>query len=245
MLNLTKLKKTKKVLSWILGGIGLAYILILIFPSFLFANNLKYKSFNVYYHSNDINIEHLKLVLDKSETLLKNTNLFKAEINQDIFICSSFNEFTFFALFSRKAFAINYSMTQNIFLSKSSVSENIISRNGIENNKRTLSGVIAHETTHSLLENELGILKYKLLPVWKNEGYCDYIANESSFNIEKGIQHICSDNENSAGSSFKYFKYRISTEYLFEERKITMNRFLNDDFDLKEITKRLKEKYCL
>jgi hypothetical protein len=150
----------------------------------------------------------------------------------------------FFALFSRKAFAVNYPITQNIFLSKSSITENSILRNGKENNKRTLSGVIAHETTHSLLENNLGIVKYKLLPSWKNEGYCDFIANESSFNKQKGLQDICNYKDNSDIPSFKYFKYRIITEYLFEERKITLEKFLNDDFELEEINKNLKKKYC-
>ncbi len=243
-MNKTIMKKTKKILNWVFGGISLAYILIIIFPSFLFANTLEYKSFSVHYHSNDINTEQLKLVLDESEKLLMNTELFKTKINQDVFICNSFNEFTFFALLSRKAFAVNYPITQNIFLSKSSISENFILRNGNKNNKRTLSGVIAHETIHSLLENKLGTLKYKLLPSWKNEGYCDFIANESSFNEQKGLQDICDDKENSGTPSFKYFKYRILTQYLFKERKISIEEFLNNDFELDKVNQNLKKKYC-
>lgn len=244
IIKLTNMKKTKKIFNWVLGGISLSYILIIIFPSFLFANKLEYKSFSVHYHSNDINTEELKLVLEKSERLLKGTELFKIGIKQDIFICNSFNEFTFFALLSRKAFAVNYPVFQNIFLSKSSISENYILRNGKENNKRTLSGVIAHETVHSLLENKLGILKYKLLPSWKNEGYCDFIANESSFNEKKGLQDICNDKVNSDIPSFKYFKYRILTQYLFKEKKISIEKFLNDDFELEEMNNDLKKKYC-
>jgi|TARA_B110000908_G_C10221911_1_gene435809 hypothetical protein len=38
----------------------------------------------VYYHSSEINVEKLKLVLDKSENLLINTELYNAGINQDI-----------------------------------------------------------------------------------------------------------------------------------------------------------------
>ena len=63
------MKKTKKIFNWLLGGIGLSYLLVIVFPSFLFANKLEYKSFSVHYHSNDINMEELKLVLDKSENL--------------------------------------------------------------------------------------------------------------------------------------------------------------------------------
>tara|TARA_B110000003_G_scaffold99931_1_gene102128 strand:+ start:283 stop:1014 length:732 start_codon:yes stop_codon:yes gene_type:complete len=238
------MKKTKKILNWLIGGISFSYFLAIVFPSFLFANKLEYKSFSVHYHSNDINTEELKLVLDKSESLLYNTELFKKGISQDIFICNGYSEFTFFALMSRKAFAVNYPIFQNIFISKSSVLQNYILRNGKENNKRTLSGVIAHETVHSLLENKLGLLKYKLLPSWKNEGYCDFIANESSFNEQKGLTNICNDEVNSESASFKYFKYRKITQYLFEERKITLEKFLNDDFEMEEINKNLKKKYC-
>ncbi|MBJ7882508.1 hypothetical protein [Gelidibacter salicanalis] len=238
------MKKTKKILNWFFGGISLTYILIIIFPQFIFANKLEYKNFSVYYHSNEINTENLKSVLEESQKLLMTTKLFETEINQDVFICNSYNEFSFFALLSRKAFAVHYPITQNIFLSKSSISDNYILRNGERNNKRTLSGVIAHETTHSLLENKLGTLKYKLLPTWKVEGYCDFVANESSLNEQKGFKDICIDKENSNSLAFKYFKYRISTQYLFNERKISMEEFLNNNFDLNEINENLKEKYC-
>ena len=49
-----RIKKTKKILNWFLGGIILTYILLTIFPSFLFVNKLKYKNFSVYYHYYDL-----------------------------------------------------------------------------------------------------------------------------------------------------------------------------------------------
>ena len=236
--------KTKKIFNWILIGLILSYILLICFPHLLFTNKLDYKNFSVYYHSIDINTEELKLVLDKSENLLKKTELFKKGISQDIFICNGYSEFTFFALFSRKAFAVNYHISQNIFITKSSISQDYTIRNGKENNKRTLSGVIAHETVHSLLENKLGLLKYKLLPSWKNEGYCDFIVKESSFNIQKGVKEICNETKSKDIPSFKYFKYRMITEYLFEERKVTLEKFLDEDFDLENLNHILKKKYC-
>lgn len=237
------MKIKEKIVPWCIIGIFLIYVLTLIFPYYLFANKLEYKNFSIYYHSNDINTEDLKLVLDQSEKLLKTSDLFVEGKKQKIFICSSFSEFAFFAHILYKSFALNYFITQNVFLSKSSISQNSILRNAEENNKRTLSGVIAHETTHSLLENELGIFWYKLLPSWKNEGYCDFIANESSFDQQKGLRNICT-NENSGTASFEYFKYRIITSYLFEEKKQSVREFLENDFDLNELNKNIKTKYC-
>ena len=236
--------RTKKIFNWVFKVLILSYILLICFPHLLFANKFDYKDFSVYYHSNDINTEELKLVLDKSENLLKKSELFKIGTSQDIFICNGYSEFTFFTNLSRKAFAVNYPISQNIFITKSSISQNYTLRNGKENNKRTLSGVIAHETVHSLLENKLGLLKYKLLPSWKNEGYCDFIANESSFNKQKGVKEICNDTKNTDIPSFKYFKYRMITEYLFEERKVTLEKLLDEDFDLENLNNILKKKYC-
>ena len=238
------MKKHKKIFNWIFNMLFLTYVSIIFFPQLFFANKLEYKNFSVYYHSNDINTKDLKLVLDKSEKLLKKSDLFNKETSQYIFICNGHSEFAFFSHMGRKAFAVNYAICQNIFISKSSISQNYVLRNAKENNKRTLSGVIAHETVHSLLENKLGLVKYLLLPSWKNEGYCDFIANESSYNKQKGIKEICNSYENTNVSSFKYFKYRMMTEYLFEERKVTLGKFLNDDFDLENINNNLKEKYC-
>lgn len=229
------MNKTKKVLYWTFSSIGVLYLLIVLFPQCLFANKIEYKNFTVYYHSNEIKTEELKLVLDKSRALLEQTELSKNEGVQKIFICDGFNEFTFFAPLSRKSFAVNYPFLQNIFLSKSSVSDNSIFRNGEENNKRSLSAVIAHETTHSLLENNLGILKYKLLPSWKNEGYCDFIAQESSYDPQKGLKEMYQNKDVTDSPSFYYFKSKIYTEYLLKEKNLTLEAFLNNDFDLKNI----------
>ena len=238
------MKKMNNIMNWLLGGLILIYLSIIIFPQFLFANKLEYKNFSVYYHSNDVNIDQLKLILDKSEQLIQNSELFNSDVNQSLFICSSFNEFTFFSLLARKAFAVNYPITQNIFLSKSSISEDFIFRNGKHYNKRTLSGVIAHETTHSLLENYLGIIQYKLLPNWKNEGYCDFIANESSYNEQEGIIEICNEKADMENSSFKYYKYRLFTNFLFQENNISVDKFLTEDFDLDKLNQDLTNTYC-
>lgn len=188
------------------------YILVILFPQFLFANKLDYKNFEVYYHT-DIDAQEIKYVLDLSADLLKESEL-KRSTNQKVFITDSYNEFTFFALLSRKSFAVNYPVIQNIFLTKSDISQNTITSNNDLYNKRNLSGVIAHETIHSLLEDRLGLLRYKMLPSWKNEGYADFVSKESSYNETKGLKAICNIDVNPQSSSYRYFEYKIVTAYL-------------------------------
>tara|TARA_R110002096_G_scaffold261919_2_gene455494 strand:- start:229 stop:993 length:765 start_codon:yes stop_codon:yes gene_type:complete len=240
----------KKQLKLTFKGIltlGLLYAFAIIFPQFLFANKLEYKNFIVYYHSSEKNnIEQLKAILEKSYLLLRKSELYDNKHKQKIFICNSYFEFGFFAPTVKKAFAVHYPIIQNAFFTKSSFQDNRIIRNGKNLNKRTLSSVIAHETIHSLIENRLGFLDYKRLPVWKNEGYCEFIAvknNESYYDNQKGLNEICNNKEPNT-PFFKYFKYRIFTEFLLNSKKISIDIFFKEDFDLKELKKNYKNQNC-
>jgi hypothetical protein len=224
--------------------IVLLYILILFFPQLVFANKLEYKNFTVYYQNQEINKDDIRFVLDKSIELLSQSELFNDEFKQNIYACNSYFQFSFFAPMLKNTFGVNYRFTQNIFLTKSSFADNLIIRNGKDNNERTLSGVITHESAHSLLKNKLGFVKYRLLPVWKNEGYCEFIANESSYDEQKGMENICKNIDDSDSPAFNYFKYRLYATYLFQEKEIMLNSFLNDDFDVNILYEEIKKTYC-
>lgn len=239
------MKKIKKITKWTFLGIILVYITLLIFPQIVFANKLEYREFTVYFHNiHKEDIQNLKMIIDKSSELIKQSELYDKEFKQKVFLCESYNEYGFFAPLTSKAFATNYPITHNIFLSKSNISNNSVIRNGKTNNKRTMSGLITHETVHSMLNIKLGTLKYFQLPTWKNEGYCDFIANESSYDKQKGLEEICNDNKTIKNPSFEYFKYRLLTQYLFEDKQISLEEFLNKDFNLNTLNKELNKKYC-
>lgn len=238
------MKKFKKVLNYVLSGLAILYGMILLFPQVLFSNCITYKNFTVYFHSEKHDIQKLTAILDKSWTLLSASEVFDSEKKQKIFFCDSYEEFTFFAPRSRKSFAVNYPLMQNIFLTQSDIGKNEIKRNSPENNLRTLSGIIAHETTHSGLEDELGLFKYKMLPSWKNEGYCDYIAKESSYDEKLGWTQICENNGEEGPPSFRYFKYKVYVQYLIEEEQVSGDTFLVKDFDPETIAFKSRKVLC-
>jgi len=233
-------KRNKKLISWSLSVLAIIYLTLILFPQILFANSFEYKYFKVYYHSETIDKDALSKILDNSLQLLERSELLQSDVKQKLFICNSYGEFTFFSPRSRKAFAVNYPLTQNIFLTTSNIKSNSITRNDEKYNKRTLSGVIAHETTHSLLENRLGFIKYKMLPSWKNEGYCDFIANESSYKTTNEKDAICNSKNESKSPSLTYFKYRMFVKYLFENEDVKFDKFLSNEYNLET----LEQKFC-
>lgn len=112
-----------------------------------------------------------------------------------------------------------------------------------KNNIRTLSGVISHETTHTLVRNYLGLLPYLFVSKWKNEGYCDYIADESSYPFDKGMEEFCR-HQNDKSPSFEYFKFRLYIKYLIENHKLSIKKILSMNFNISTLDNNTRNFIC-
>ncbi len=218
----------------------LLYAGAVFFPEFIFRHKAQYRRFTVYYHS-AIDTTGLESVIAKSASLLQASPLDDRK-EQKVFLCGSYREFTFFNPLSSSAFAVNYPVTQNIFVAKAAIAVDKTSRKGSAT-QRSLSAVIAHETVHSLLERHLGYIDYKMLPVWKNEGYCDYIARESSLSEAEGSQMLCSG-EAPKSPSHQYFLYRKWVSYLIDVKKVSHGAVLTRDYDSKETSVAARAAFC-
>jgi hypothetical protein len=80
---------------------------------------------------------------------------------------------------SRGAFAVTRPFSNGIVVNRSAIADDLVYNGAAIAGLRSLSGVIAHETTHLFINVRFG-LKARLIPNWKIEGYCDHIAQESS-----------------------------------------------------------------
>ena len=61
----------------------------------------------------------------------------------------------------------------------------------------------------------IGIIKGHRLSKWIKEGYCEYVARDSSFPEEKGIQFPVVRKQNNS-ISFKYSLWKKMVEYLID-----------------------------
>ena len=59
-----------------------------------------------------------------------------------------------------------------------------------------------------------------LLTDWVNEGYCDYVAKESSFPKVEGRSRFVSGEEHPS-PSYRYFKYRQMVRHLAESQRLS------------------------
>lgn len=107
-------------------------------------------------------------------------------------------------------------------------------------NQRPLHSVIAHECTHQLLRRRLGIVKALRLPTWKNEGYCEYVAGEPSFDVSKGIK-LLANSQSHPSPSFQYLKYYLAVRQAIDVDGISVVELMSQDISAESLVKQAAE----
>jgi len=122
----------------------------------------------------------MRILLARSDALLARSPIREPGLQRSVFLTDGGWRWKLLALTSSGAFALRRPFRDAIIVNESDVAADRVENGAPVGGVRSLSGVIAHETTHLLVAHRLGEARAFLLPGWKSEGYADYVANESS-----------------------------------------------------------------
>ncbi|MCM3904734.1 MAG: hypothetical protein ND866_23810 [Pyrinomonadaceae bacterium] len=211
-----------------------AYLLLLSFPQVLFAHEVSYKNFTVY--SREPLDQNVYAVLDRVETRLSASTINNQSVKPQIFLIHSHGFYKIVSLYlGGNSFGKGFPMlpTNNIFINRSDLATDLVFRNAAADNQRSLSGVIAHETTHLLIRKRFGYWKNLTMPVWKREGYSEYVAGGSTLNHETGVKLWKANPKD--GTGYQYFKYYMLVKHLLEDEKICVDDLFNRDHDVQAL----------
>jgi len=122
----------------------------------------------------------MRRVLARSDALVARSPLAEPGLERRLFLTDGGWRWDLLALTSRGAFALRRPYRDAIIVNASDVAADRVENGAPVGGSRSLSGTIAHETSHILVADRLGEWRAFLLPGWKSEGYADYVAQESS-----------------------------------------------------------------
>ncbi|NUM80604.1 hypothetical protein HUU42_07320 [bacterium] len=212
----------------VLNLIALAYAILLFFPQPLFSNEIKIKNFQIYSHQ-PIPLE--KIIDDVYEQLRK-IDGFDENDTYTIFFCDSYLEYLMLHPIGPNSFGYTSSFTNYIILSVADWNEEtIVARNSLS---RKIQTVLTHEIGHVLIDKKFGKIKSLSIPKWKEEGYCDFISKDSSFDVKKGIE-LLKSNQRIDSYSFKYFEYRLCVTYLLEVENLNIETLVEREHDFEVV----------
>ncbi len=227
-----------KIVNYIVSGLVVIYLSLIIYPNFLFGNTIKYKNFTI--HSTQPLGDQIKTILDQAEEKLLACDVYDKSVVHNIYVCNNFNLFSFLAPISRKAFACNYPIINNIIIANCNVSQNEAFKNDAKDQyTRNLSTLITHEATHTLIEKKIGFWKFKRLAKWKHEGYCDYVGYGQSQDLNEARAFLIEKkDEQKPGTNYK--KFYIAVNYLMTFKKISFENLITSDISYDDMLKEIE-----
>jgi hypothetical protein len=124
--------------------------------------------------------ERMAAILAESNRLVATSPLAKGSEGRRIFLTDGGWRWIVLALQSRNGFGLTRSLREDVVLNRSDIGSGAL-YNGTTNGRvRTIAGVVAHEKCHGMSRRRFGFLIDLTKPTWLREGYCDYVAQESS-----------------------------------------------------------------
>jgi hypothetical protein len=218
-------------------------IIFMLNPQIVYAKKHSYRQLNVY-SKYKYPIGYDK-VLDEAIQLVQQSEVYKPNMTLDIFLNDGNGASVKFVM--KKAFgnAFAWGYHNNVILNGvTGDSLKWITLNGFN---RNLARTIAHEMIHCYEVNKLGLFHsrpFAKIPVWKWEGYPEYISYRSSIRDEKKVlidaiqkYNLNKDNNDFSwamvntdeGESFAgkdYYRYWILVKYLCDIRKFSFDELI-------------------
>lgn len=227
-----------RTVRYALFSIVLAYVLLLCFPQVLFGHQISSGNLTVY--SREPLDQNINAVLERVQQRLAASPINSTDVKPKIFLTNSFRFYSTLSLYiGDNSFGKGYAAlnTNNVFINKSDIANDLVFRSAPDHNQRSLSGVIAHEITHLLIRKRYGYWRNLTMPTWKKEGYAEYVAGGSTLDYEAGVRMWKTNPRN--GTGYQYFKYYTLVKYLLEHEKLSVDDLFNRDFDLQVLEERV------
>jgi hypothetical protein len=225
----------------LLAGAFAAYVALLIFPDPFFA--YKFRHGHIVIRSDEPIPPSAVRVLELASQRLASSPLYQSQAERRIYVCSQGWRFLFFANVRHRAGGLAYALlTNNIFLRGSRFDRNrLIGPSGNEvAGERTLSYFIAHELAHTLIADRLGTIRYWRLPVWKDEGYSDYLAKGPDFRYEDAVGMLRrGDAQMDPIRSGLYLRYHVLVAHLLRDKGLSVSELLEHDHDASAVEREL------
>lgn len=98
---------------------------------------------------------------------------------------------------------------------------------------------IAHEVTHTMVGDHVGIIAARRLPVWLREGYAEYIARHDTYDYEATRTRFLAGDEG-LGAHDRYWKYLLLVTHLLDQEGWDVRTLLDAPPDPDEVEARMR-----
>lgn len=218
----TKIGKIVRRGEHILTVSLLLYLGVHFYPQPLFGHQLDHDGITLY-STEPIPVDKGEELLSQIRAEISVSEIHDSKKKFKIFICNSKALYTFLGPLSRDGFGFIY---LNIIIAHADLETNMAKAYRAKHNTRSFTSVATHEICHKMIRDKFGFLSGHTKPKWLQEGYCEYIAKESTFPENLGYEMIAKGKADKS-NSFKYFEYRKMVEFYLDKKGYTIEQLFS------------------
>ena len=218
----TKIGKIVRRCEHVLNVSLLLYLGVHFYPQPLFGHQLDHKGITLY-STQPIPVDQGEELLSQIRSEISVSEIHDSKKKFEIFICNSKELYTFFGPLVRDTFGFFY---LNTIIAHADLETNMAKAYRANHNTRSFTSVATHEICHEMIRDKFGFLSGHTKPKWLHEGYCEYIAKESTFPENLGYEMIAKGKADKS-NSFKYFEYRKMVEFYLDKKGYTIGELFS------------------
>ncbi|MBN8615420.1 MAG: hypothetical protein J0L92_32795 [Deltaproteobacteria bacterium] len=203
-----------------------AYAALLLDPSPLFAHTLRRGALIA--HVDAPIPAALSETLDEATRRLSRSPLFDPGRLHHLYFCQSEWRWRLFAHWNRGAAGFALApFSRVVFLRRAQLErDRMIGPSGrVVTGERTLAYYVAHESTHTITADHLG-LAYAELPVWVREGYADYVGRGDTFDYGRVRRQLLEGARETDPASGHYLRYALLVAHELDVRGVRLEDLL-------------------
>ena len=210
-------------------------LVVILNPILTYANKTTHNNFTVF-HNKTLD-PTLLTKLDQATELLKASEFYNPNLHFDVCLNDGSKYPKLIKTLRGEAFAWGF-YDKVVLRGTANFKDNYVELNGY---KWNLTQLLAHEMTHCLQFDKLGLWKSKPfanIPNWKWEGYAEYVSrqNADQKDLSKNIELLIATDKNNWEIKFadstiaprEYYENWTLIQYCIDIKKMTYNQILAD-----------------
>ena len=173
----------------------------------------------------------INILIDVDQRL-KTSPIFDKNVVHRAFICNeTWREELFLQGAGRIGGLNHFPTARHVFLTKARVEDDaLLSPRGRPiAEPRSLSYYLAHEFTHTLIGDQVGVVEFNTMPRWLAEGYPDYVALGPNYSYQKALESYQNRDPRVHGTLAEdYLRYGVLVAYALERQRTEVTKLFEN-----------------
>lgn len=213
------------------------YLVTLLLPQPFFA--WSHDGGSIHVRSDEPIPESAARVISLAEARIRQSTLFDAARTYPVYVCRARWRWNYFSGFDDRSRGFQTPLGRAVFLRAARWDENQLIGPDGSDGPRPLDVYVAHEVTHMLVADHVGVVAERRLPVWLREGYAEYIARHDTFDYDTTRARFVAGDEG-LGARDRYWKYLLLVTHLLDREGQDVSTVLAAPPDPGEVEARVR-----